>query len=152
MSEEETKKLSAERSFEKRLFGELAVHGELLKGVAVRMSGFEDRWTSFEDRFIELFEQLNARFEQIDVRFEQIEARLASVEAKMTSFDHRLTSLEEKVDARLKETRSIWEAVQASVQLLDKKFDLMIKDLYDLRGNFGMHESWLRELDRRLNP
>jgi chromosome segregation ATPase len=152
MSEEETKKLSAERSFEKRLFGELAVQGELLKGVALRMSGFENRWTSFEDRIIGLFEQVDARFEQVDARFEQVEARLTSVEAKITSFDGRLTSLEEKVDARLKETRPIWEAVQNSVQLLDKKFDLMIKDLYDLRGNFGMHESWLRELDRRVNP
>lgn len=113
MSEEETKNLSVGESFEKRLFSELAVHGELLKGLALRMSAFEDR---------------------------------------LTSVEARITSLEEKVDARLKETRPIWEAVRASVQLLDKKFDLMIKDLYDLRGNFGMHESWLRELDRRVNP
>jgi len=138
MSEEETKNLAVGGTFEKRLFSELAVHGELLKGLALRMSAFEDRLTSLEDRF--------------DARFAQIDERLTSLEVRVTSLETKVTSLEEKVDARLRETRPIWEAVQASVLLLDKKFDLMVKDLYDLRGNFGMHESWLRELDRRVNP
>ena len=138
MSEEETKNFSGGRSFEERVLssldgirGDVAVNGEMLKGLAVRMGAFENRLTAFED---------------------QVNTRLEALETVVTSLDARLTVLEETVDARLKETRPIWEAVQASVQLLDKKFDLMIKDLYDLRGNFGMHESWLRELDRRLNP
>ncbi|HXD29919.1 MAG TPA: hypothetical protein VN643_02305 [Pyrinomonadaceae bacterium] len=134
MSEEETKHFSGGRSFEELVLSglneirtDIATNGEMLKGLALRMSSFEDRLTSFEVRF-------------------------SSFEDRLTSFEVRLTSLEEKVDARLRETRPIWEAVQASVLLLDKKFDLMVKDLYDLRGNFGMHESWLRELDRRVNP
>jgi len=44
----------------------------------------------------------------------------------VVALDQRLTSLEERVDARLKETRPIWEAVRAQIEKLDEKFKLFI--------------------------
>ncbi|HMG76936.1 MAG TPA: hypothetical protein VK582_25915 [Pyrinomonadaceae bacterium] len=62
----------------------------------------------------------------------------------------RLTSLEERVDARLKETRPIWEAVRAQIEKLDEKFNLFIRDLYDARGDLGLHDKRLGVLERRI--
>jgi predicted nucleic acid-binding Zn-ribbon protein len=62
----------------------------------------------------------------------------------------RLTSLEERVDSRLKETRPIWEAVQAQIEKLDEKFNLFIRDLYDVRGEIGLHDKRLGVLERRI--
>ena len=41
-----------------------------------------------------------------------LETRVAALEDRMTKFETRLTALEDKVDARLRETRPIWESVQ----------------------------------------
>ena len=62
----------------------------------------------------------------------------------------RLTSLEEKVDRRLKETRPIWEAVRAQIEKLDEKFNIFIRDLYDVRGDIGLHDKRLGVLERRI--
>jgi hypothetical protein len=48
-----------------------------------------------------------------------------------------LTTLEEKVDQRLQETRPIWEDVLARIGKLDTKFDLVIKELYDVDAGQG---------------
>ena len=64
--------------------------------------------------------------------------------------DQRLTSLEERVDARLKETRPIWEAVRAQIEKLDEKFNLFIRDLYDVRGDLALHDKRLGVLERRV--
>ena len=53
---------------------------------------------------------------------------------------------------RLKETRPIWEAVQAQIEKLDEKFDLMIRDLYDLRGKVARHAKQISLLEQRPTP
>jgi chromosome segregation ATPase len=60
---------------------------------------------SFEDRVF-------ARFDALDERIDRFETR---IEGKVDAIDGRLTTLEEKVDARLRETRPIWEAMQADL-------------------------------------
>lgn len=60
--------------------------------------------------------------------------RLTALEGKVDALDGRLTRLEEKVDQRLQETRPIWEDVQTRLRQLDGKFDLVIKDLYEVRS------------------
>ena len=53
--------------------------------------------------------------------------------ATLTSIDNRLTTLEERVDRRLQETRPIWEAVQAQLKQMNKKLDVVILDIYDMK-------------------
>ena len=43
---------------------------------------------------------------------ERVLAELAAINMHLGSLDRRMTSLEEKVDARLHDTRPMWEAVQ----------------------------------------
>ncbi|HEY0379395.1 MAG TPA: hypothetical protein VGC87_20935 [Pyrinomonadaceae bacterium] len=82
---------------------------------------------SFEERVLREFAALNTR--------------LSSMETRMGSLETRLTSLEEKVDARLRETRPIWEAVQAQLKEMEKQFinfnrqvKILIRDSFDLRS------------------
>ena len=65
--------------------------------------------------------------ERVFARFDAMDARFNAIDARLDSLDNRLTALEEKVDKRLMETRPIWEAVQAQLRQLDKKFALVIK-------------------------
>ena len=81
----------------------------------------------FEERVLAEFAALNARFD--------------SLAARVASLDDRMTSLEEKVDARLRETRPIWEGVlqrltdvEANLFKLNRQFGLFVKDSFDLRS------------------
>ena len=71
----------------------------------------------------------------------QTNVRLTSLEDRVLSIDSRLTSLEEKVDARLQETRPIWESVQQrlteiekGISTLNRQFKTMISEAFDLRS------------------
>lgn len=96
---------------------------------------------SFEERVMARFDALDARFNAMDARFDRleerltnVEARLDRVEARLDGLETRLTMLEERVDRRLLETRLIWEAVQAQLKQLNKKFDIVISDIYEMRA------------------
>lgn len=61
--------------------------------------------------------------------------------ARLSSVETRLTSLEEKVDARLRETRPIWESVQAQLKAIDNRLDILsrqfktfLQDVSELRA------------------
>ncbi|HEX8472851.1 MAG TPA: hypothetical protein VF666_02365 [Pyrinomonadaceae bacterium] len=60
--------------------------------------------------------------------------RLTSLDVRLTSLDTRLTSLEDKVDARLRETRPIWEAVLSRLDVMDSKLDVLGRDLLETRA------------------
>jgi chromosome segregation ATPase len=79
-----------------------------------------------------------------------LDPRLTALDQRLTSVHQRLTSVEEKVDSRLKETRPIWEAVLAQIEKLDEKFNIFIRDIYDVRGDLGLHDKRLGILERRL--
>lgn len=60
---------------------------------------------------------------------------------RLTSLENRLTSLEEKVDARLRETRPIWEGVQqrltgieASLKEFSRHLKTLVNDSFKLRA------------------
>jgi chromosome segregation ATPase len=62
------------------------------------------------------------------------------LEARLSSLEGRLSSVEEKVDARLRETRPIWEAVQSrlagietELRDLNKQVRTLIADMFKLR-------------------
>jgi predicted nucleic acid-binding Zn-ribbon protein len=99
--------------------------------------------TPFEQRV--LAELAALRSEVSEIRTQQV-----TIVKNLVTLDQRLTSLEERVDSRLKETRPIWEAVQAQIEKLDEKFNLFIRDLYDVRGDIVLHDKRLGVLERRV--
>ena len=97
----------------------------------------------FEQRVLA---QLGAlRGEVAEIRTQQL-----AMAKNIAALDQRLSSLEETVDSRLKETRPIWEAVQAQLKKLDEKFTLFIRDLYDIRGDVSLHDKRLGIIERRV--
>lgn len=80
---------------------------------------------------------------------ERVFARFDAIDARLVTLDNRLTVLEEKVDKRLMETHPIWEAVQAQLRQLDKKFDLVIKDLYETRVDIKSLDERVTNLETR---
>lgn len=90
MNEDTTRDLNA-RSFEERIFAELA---------AMRV-------------------EMTTMRAEFNARFDAVENRFTLAEAQMVTINNRLTALEDKVDARLRETRPIWEAVQARLDKIE---------------------------------
>ena len=69
----------------------------------------------------------------------------ANINQRLNGLDGRLTSLEEKVDARLHDTRPIWEAVLSRLDKIETRFDKMEakldvfgRDLIDTRTDVEM--------------
>lgn len=124
MSEDPTQELPREGSFEARVLAEFAaVRGEV---AAVRG------------------EVAAVREEVSEVR-----ADIARLDLRQQKFEERLATLEEKVDSRLSETRPIWESVQLGIKRLDMKFDIVIRELYDVRADSGFLDKRLTELEAR---
>lgn len=97
-----------------------------------------DGGDSFEARVLAEFANLNGRMTSFD-------SRMTSFETLMESFKGRLASLEEKVDARLHDTRPIWESVlsrlenvDSKLEHMDSKFDVIASELLDLRGEVNL--------------
>ncbi len=72
---------------------------------------------------------------------ERIFHELTAMRAEMTTMNGRLAALEGKVDARLRETRPIWEAVQARLDKIEptlkemaSHLKLLAKDSFQLRA------------------
>lgn len=119
VSEDPTKEFQGASPFERRVLAELAaLRGEVAD---LRVEGGNLR-----------AEIAVLRTEVAEIRTQQI-----AMAKNIAVLDHRLTSLEERVDSRLKETRPIWEAVRAQIEKLDEKFNLFIRDLYDIRGDIS---------------
>jgi chromosome segregation ATPase len=133
MSEDATKDLTGQRTFEERVLAELG---------AIR--------AEFGTIHVELG-TIRAEFGTIHVEFGAVRSEQAAIRREIAALDARLTALEERVDARLRETRPIWEAIQLSLERLDEKFDNVIRDLYEVRADVGLHDKRLRELERRLS-
>ena len=107
----------------------------------------EDRTADIDGRSFE--ERVFARFDTLDVRLNEI--------------DSRLTTLEDKVDRRLKETRPIWEQVLSrldkveerlsqvddSLRNVGRKFDIVAKDLLEVRTDQRYLENRLDKLESR---
>jgi predicted nucleic acid-binding Zn-ribbon protein len=80
----------------------------------------------------------------------EIRAQQAAMAQSLARLDERLTALEQRVDERLQESRPVWEAVQEQVQRLVEKFDAVLHDLYELRGELRIHGRRIGELERRV--
>ena len=83
--------------------------------------------TSFEERVLSELSAIRQEISQQGIR--------------LTSLENRLTTLEEKVDARLRETRPIWEGVQqrlteieASLKEVSRHLKTLVNDSFKLRA------------------
>ena len=85
-------------------------------------------------------ESIDSGVESIHSRVESVDSRVESIHSRVESMDSRLGSLETKVDERLKDTRPMWEAVQAQLAEVRESQDR-------LRGEM---EKGFRLVDRRL--
>ena len=138
MNEEPPKDL-ATRAFQKRVLDEFAAmrreQAEMRSEIAVIRS-----------------EQIAMQSDIAEIRTQQaaMAKNIAALDQPVTSVETQLTSLDEKVDRRLQETRPIWEAVKAQIELLDAKFDNFILDLYNIRGELRLHEKRLLQLESRI--
>jgi predicted nuclease with TOPRIM domain len=96
---------------------------------------------SFEERVLAEFAAMRQELAEQRELIQQLHARVNSIDARLNTLDQRLTSLEEKVDARLHETRPIWEAVrqrlteiEKGLGTLNRRFKLFVNDAFDLRS------------------
>ncbi|MDT7687660.1 MAG: hypothetical protein QOE46_419 [Acidobacteriota bacterium] len=69
---------------------------------------------------------------------ERVFARFDTLDTRMDRHESRLVTLEDKVDARLRETRPIWEAMQADLESIKGE----VKDIN--RGVKILHKDILR--------
>jgi len=160
MDEEPTKDL-ATRAFQKRVLDEFAaIRGEqavMRKDITEIRDDIMEIGTDVAElraqqaamaRNIAVLDQ---RVTSIEQHVASMDERMTSMDARMTSMDQRLTTLEDKVDARLKETRPIWESVQEQLQRVVEKFDVVLRDIYDVRIDVTIHGRRIGELERRAS-
>jgi predicted nucleic acid-binding Zn-ribbon protein len=138
MDDEPTKDL-ATRAFQKRVLDEFAA-------VRAEISTVRAEQSAMRSDIVEI------RTDIAEIRAQQaaMAKNISSLDLRVTSIDERLATLEEKVDARLKETRPIWEAVQEQLQRVVEKFDVVLRDIYDVRIDVKIHGRRIGELERRV--
>ena len=102
MSEDITQGLPA-NSFEGRVLAELSGIRQELTTVNSRLTVVEDKVTT------------------LDGKVDSLDGQLTSVEERLGSVEGRMTSLEDKVDARLRETRPIWDGVLARLTAIESE-------------------------------
>jgi hypothetical protein len=64
---------------------------------------------------------------------------------ELANLNNCLITLEEKVDARLRETRPIWESVLSRIEIVDSKLDVLGRDVLETRAETDL-------LKKRLHP
>jgi predicted nucleic acid-binding Zn-ribbon protein len=104
----------------------------------------------FEKRVLAELSGLRSEVTALRTEVSEIRAQQVAMAKNVAALDRHLTSLEETVDSRLKETRPIWEAVRAQIEKLDEKFNIFIRDLYDIRGDIGLRDKRLGVFERRV--
>ena len=76
---------------------------------------------------------------------------MSTIRNDVAALGDRLTALEDKVDRRLQETRPIWEGVQEQIRKLDTKFDIVIRELYEIRYDHVILGKRVDELEKSIS-
>jgi hypothetical protein len=92
---------------------------------------------SFETRVLSELATLNKR---LTAGLATLDARMAALEGRTASLELKVTALDEKVDARLRDTRPIWESVLERLKRIDAKFDLHSHAMLELRAKVKLVE------------
>jgi tetrahydromethanopterin S-methyltransferase subunit G len=115
---------------------------------------FDARFDAMEARFDARFDEMEARFESrfaaIDARFDEMEARFDS---RFDALDSRVQALE----AKSLDTKPIWERALAEIlnvkerlENVERKFDVLIQDMMQLRGDQRRLEGLFDALKSKL--
>jgi len=115
---------------------------------------------SFEDRVFARFDSIDARFGTVDARFDAMDARFDAMDARFDAVDARLAGLDTRVqalEARAYDTKPIWERALAEIlnvkermENIERKFDVLIQDMMQLRGDQSRVESQFDALKSKL--
>jgi uncharacterized protein (DUF3084 family) len=113
---------------------------------------------SFEERVLTALSAIRAELsavhtEQSVIRTEQsaMRAELSTIRNDVAALGDRLTALEDKVDRRLQETRPLWEGIQEQIRKLDTKFDIVIRELYEIRYDHVILGKRVDELEKTIS-
>jgi chromosome segregation ATPase len=135
MSEDRTRELPDNRSFEERVFA--------------RFDSMESRFATVDARF----DVMESRFDVMESRFDAMESRFDAVDARLAGLDTRVQALE----ARAYDTKPIWERalaeilnVKERVENIERKFDVLIQDMMQLRGDQRRVEGQFDALKSKL--
>lgn len=135
MSKDRTRDLPNDRSFEERVFA--------------RFDAMERRFDAVDARFGTVF----ARFDAMEARFDAMEARFDAVDARLAGLDTRVQVLE----AKAYDTKPIWERALAEIlnvkermENIERKFDVLIQDMMQLRGDQRRVEGQFDALKSKL--
>jgi predicted nuclease with TOPRIM domain len=90
---------------------------------------------SFEERVLT---ELAAMRQENTARFDSLETSVTSLGDWATALEGRMTSLEEKVDARLRETRPLWESVHQRLTAIEKELGSLHRYLKSFAGELGL--------------
>jgi chromosome segregation ATPase len=120
MSEDITGRLDDSGSFESRVLEQLAALREGMNSLGGRLSNIEERLS------------------ELEARVSGVEARLSGVETRLSGLETRVSTVEEKVDARLRETRPIWESVLSRLEVIDSKLTVLASDLLHNRAEIEL--------------
>ena len=108
---------------------------------------------SFEERVFARFDSMDARFATVDARFDTMEARFDAVDARLAGLDTRVQALE----AKAYDTKPIWERalaeilnVKERVENIERKFNVLIQDMMQLRGDQRRVEDQFDALKSKL--
>ena len=128
MSEDRTHEFPQD-SIGERILAELAGMRTDIATINSRLGRLEDRLGTVE-----------TRLDTLEIRFSAFDGRLSSFDNRLSAVETRLGALGEKVEARLRETRPIWEGIQArltgiesELKTLNRQFRSMMADMFQLR-------------------
>jgi len=99
------------------------------------------------------FGTVDARFDAMEVRFDAMEMRFDAVDARLAGLDTRVQVLE----AKAYDTKPIWERALAEIlnvkermENIERKFDVLIQDMMQLRGDQRRVEGQFDALKSKL--
>lgn len=107
---------------------------------------------SFEERVFARFDAMEARLGRMEARLDRMETRLDRMETRLDGVDGRLASLEEKVDARLRETRPMWEAMQAQLRQIGDGIDDINRQFREVAFDSLKMRARVAKLEDRERP
>ena len=78
---------------------------------------------------------------------ERVLAELSAIRGTLSQLDVRLTSLEGKVDARLHDTRPMWEAVQGRLTGVEKELNSLNRHFKSFAAEFLLVRNRVEHLE-----
>lgn len=84
---------------------------------------------SLDSQVVTRLLDIETRLEGLETRIGGLETRMEGLETRIGGLETRIESLEIKVDERMKETRPMWEALQAQVAELQESQQLQFTEL-----------------------